>query len=196
MAKARPIPGLRGEDSYSLAAAKVVAVRAAELAEHSNGVLDTSDIEAVHRMRVATRRLRAALEVFAPCFPAKRHKRVLKDVKRLADVLGDRRDPDVAIASLTEFAAAASAADQPGIESLVARLRDEQRAANEALAPFLADEWLVALGQRLAELVDSARSDARDADGADLAPVEPVLIPPPLSAPPVPARVGNGASAA
>jgi CHAD domain-containing protein len=196
VAKARPIPGLRGEDSYSLAAAKVVAVRAAELAEHSHGVLDTSDIEAVHRMRVATRRLRAALEVFAPCFPAKRHKRVLNDVKRLADVLGERRDPDVAIANLTEFAAAVSAADRPGIDSLIARLREEQRAANEALAPFLTNESLVALGQRLADLVESARGDARDADGAELAAVEPTRIPPPLSAPPVPARVGNGASAA
>ena len=40
---------------------------------HADGVLDTSDIERVHDMRVATRRLRAVLEVYAPCFPRKRH---------------------------------------------------------------------------------------------------------------------------
>lgn len=196
MAKARSIPGLEARDSYALAAARVVAVRAAELAEHSAGVLDLTDIEAVHRMRVASRRLRAALEVFAPCFPRKRHKRVLGEVKELADALGERRDRDVAIAELSEFAAAATAADRPGIESLLARLREEQLAANEALAPVVADERLVALGQRLAELVESARAGAGDAPPADGAAVEPERIPPPLSAPPVPAGGGNGASAA
>ena len=34
-----------------------------------SGVLDVGDIERVHDMRVATRRLRAALEIFGPCFP-------------------------------------------------------------------------------------------------------------------------------
>jgi CHAD domain-containing protein len=195
VAKARPIPGLRCEDSYALAAAKVVAVRAAELAEHSAGVLDTTDIERVHDMRVATRRLRAALEVFEPCFAPKRHKRALKDVKRLADALGERRDPDVAIEGLTEFAASVAAADRPGVESLIEALAAEQAKANERLAPLVAADWLAALEQRLQELVEGARGDAPDADGADLRPVTIADIPPPLSAPAVPARAGNGASA-
>ena len=70
MAKAKPIPDLSADDSYAEAAAKIVSVRAAELTEHAPGVLDTGDIERVHDMRVATRRLRAALEIFEPCFPA------------------------------------------------------------------------------------------------------------------------------
>ena len=69
MAKAQPIPDLSPEDSYGEAAARVILVRAAELTEQARGVLDTGDIERVHDMRVATRRLRAALEVFEPCFP-------------------------------------------------------------------------------------------------------------------------------
>ena len=40
-------------------------------------VLDVSDIERVHDMRVATRRLRAALEVFRPCFPRAEFKATL-----------------------------------------------------------------------------------------------------------------------
>ena len=68
MAKARPIPDLRPQDAYGAAAAKIVKVRAQELADHSRGVLDMGDIERVHDMRVASRRLRAALEVFASAF--------------------------------------------------------------------------------------------------------------------------------
>ena len=81
MARSRPIPGLGPGTRFADAAAAAVEVRAEELFSHSEGVLDTTDIERVHDMRVATRRLRAALEVFAVCFPRKEHKRVLREVK-------------------------------------------------------------------------------------------------------------------
>ena len=101
MAKARPIPELRPEEPFAIAAAKVVAVRAAELREHSHGVLDLDDIERVHDMRVATRRLRAVLEVFRPCFPkAAPTRRACAELKDLADALGERRDRDVQIEAL------------------------------------------------------------------------------------------------
>src|SRR3954452_789776 len=95
MAKARDIPGLHATMPFAEAAAATVAVRAEELFEHADGVLDTSDIERVHDMRVATRRLRAVLEIYAPCFPKDRFRPLLKEVKALADALGARRDPDV-----------------------------------------------------------------------------------------------------
>jgi CHAD domain-containing protein len=161
VAKAREIPGLSADDSYAEAAAKVVEVRSAELAEHAHGVLDTGDIERVHDMRVATRRLRAALEIFEPCFASKRHSTALDEVKALADALGERRDRDVAIASLEQFADGLPLPDQPGIHSLIERLRAEQELANGALAPCVAPERLEGLGDRLSELVETAREKAR-----------------------------------
>ena len=68
-----------------------------------SGVLDVDDIERVHDMRVATRRLRAALEIFGPCFPRQELKAALRQVKELADALGERRDRDVAIATLEDI---------------------------------------------------------------------------------------------
>src|SRR5919197_4066677 len=106
MAKARDIPDLHADDSFADAAVKVVAVRAEELAGHSENVLDTRDIERVHDMRVASRRLRAVLEIFEPCFPRSEFGGVLRDVKQLADALGARRDPDVHIDALQAFARA------------------------------------------------------------------------------------------
>jgi CHAD domain-containing protein len=94
VAKAREITGLSEEISYAAAAAKVVEVRMQELSDHAAGVLEIGDIERVHDMRVATRRLRAALEVFEPCFPRKRLKADLGEVKELADALGERRARD------------------------------------------------------------------------------------------------------
>ena len=67
MAKPRPIEGLDPDQPYASAAANVVAVRARELADHSRDVLNVTDIERVHDMRVATRRLRAMLAPRLKC---------------------------------------------------------------------------------------------------------------------------------
>jgi CHAD domain-containing protein len=160
VAKAKPVPDLSADVSYAEAAARIVSVRAGEVAEHAIGVLDTSDIERVHDMRVATRRLRAALEVFEPCFPRKPYRRALGEVKRLADGLGERRDRDVAIAVLAGFNDQMPAPDRRGVGSLIGRLRDEQAEANVALAPLVEDQRLAALRESLGDLVSAARGRA------------------------------------
>jgi CHAD domain-containing protein len=157
MAKAQPIPDLTADQPYAEAGARIVAVRGAELAEQAQGVLDTGDIERVHDMRVATRRLRAALEIFEPCFPAKPYAQALGEVKRLADALGERRDRDVAIAALHTFNDQMAAPDRRGVASLIEQLRTEQAEANEGLAPLVAEESLRALRESMAELVSGAR---------------------------------------
>ena len=136
MAKAAEIE-VAPEEPYALAAARIVRVRADELFAQAEGVLDTDDIERVHDMRVATRRLRAVLEVFAPAFDKGPHKAVLKDVKALADALGARRDPDVQLAALAELEAALPDDDRAGIEAFADRIRAEQQDGNATLAAAL-----------------------------------------------------------
>lgn len=158
MARAREVPGFDCEEPFARAAARVVEVRSAEVFEQAHGVLDTGDIERLHDMRVATRRLRAALEVFAPCFPRKRHRRALKRVKALADALGERRDRDVSIEFLERFAAeGAPPGDRAAIAARVELLREEQREANEALAPYVAPQRLGKLRRRLGKLAKATR---------------------------------------
>ena len=160
MAKARSIEGLKADEPYASAAAKIVAVRASEVFEHSRDVLDVTDIERVHDMRVATRRLRAALEIFEPCFPKDRWTEALGEVKAIADALGERRDRDVTVAALDQFAAGLAAPDRPGLSSLVQRIRAEQSEANTGLGPFVGTERLEALSERLSELVGQAERNA------------------------------------
>lgn len=157
MARAREVPGFDCEESFSASAERVVAVRAAEVFAHSEGVLDMDEIEHVHDMRVATRRLRAALEVFEPCFPTKRHRKALKRVKALADALGERRDRDVAIEFLSGFVGEAPQADRAAVEALIQRLRAEQRQANDELAPYVTAKCLKKLRRRLRTLAKAAK---------------------------------------
>ena len=136
MAKAREV-AIDAQEPFAAAGARVVRVRAQELFEHADGVLDTDDIERVHAMRVASRRLRAVLEIFAPCFEPELHRAVLRDVKAIADALGERRDPDVHLAALRALADEVHDAQRPGIERLVALQRERQVRGNEILAAAL-----------------------------------------------------------
>jgi CHAD domain-containing protein len=156
VARAREVPGFDCEEPFAAAAARVVRVRAAEVFERADGVLDTDDIEPLHDMRVATRRLRAALEVFEACFPRKRFRKALKRVKALADALGARRDRDVEIEFLVGFAEAAPEAERPLLAARIEALRQQQRQASEELAPYLAPERLGKLRRRLERLVEGA----------------------------------------
>jgi CHAD domain-containing protein len=148
VAKARDIP-LDPLEPYAEAAARVVRVRADEVFEHLEGVLDTSDIERVHAARVATRRLRAVLEIFAPCFPKALYAEVLRDVKRLADALGERRDPDVHLEAF---------AGRDDVAPLLDHLRARQAAGNASLAAELTGVEESGLRRRLGELADEARA--------------------------------------
>jgi CHAD domain-containing protein len=166
MAKARPIPGFAEAPSFQAAAVAAVEVRAEEVFEHRDGVLDTSAIEHVHDMRVATRRLRAALEIFADCFPRKEHRQLLKEVKSLADALGERRDRDVAIAALEAAARELTATERPGLRHLADELRREQEHANDALAAKLDEVDGDDLRGRLRGLVADARAASAEARAA------------------------------
>ncbi len=133
-------------------------MRAEEVFARDGEVLAIDDIDALHDMRVATRRLRAALEIFGPCLPRRSCAAALAEIKQLADALGERRDRDVQIQWLTEYAQARSGAEKAAVLGLVWRLRDEQTTANEVLARTLAQVHESDLRGRLQKL-------ARRADG-------------------------------
>lgn len=169
MARHAEIEGLTAEMPFAAAAALIVETRAGELLERTEGALDTDDIEPLHRARVATRRLRAALEVFAPCFPPGDYKPLLKEVKAIADALGERRDADVAIAALRGFSDSIARPDRPGIESLIGDYRTEQAAANDELAPQVTGERMARLRDAALQLAAEARKAAAGSPDAGVA---------------------------
>jgi len=138
---------------YSDAATETISIRSDELFEHAAGVLDVTQIEAVHAMRVATRRLRSVLEFYEPCLDREQLSPILEEVCDLADVLGQRRDPDVELEALAGFAAAANEAERPGIERFIDRTREQQQQANAELAQMIEKIETDDLRGRLAALI-------------------------------------------
>ena len=118
-----------GRLRFREAAARTVAARAQELFEHADGVLDTSDIERVHDMRVATRRLRAVLEIYAPCFPRKAPRGGPRDVKRWPTRSARAATPT---SSSSRSAVGGLRRGRPRGREASDRLRSEQRPATRS----------------------------------------------------------------
>ncbi|MBI5309728.1 MAG: CHAD domain-containing protein [Actinobacteria bacterium] len=138
MARTKTTDGIKPDDVLTVAAARIVDSRAQDMFELRDAVLNADDVEAVHDMRVASRRLRAVLEMFERCFDRKPLRRVLRDVGSLTRALGSRRDLDVQIELLTPLAAQAAAADRVGIEALIATRVELRRQAQELIPGALA----------------------------------------------------------
>ncbi|HZS78947.1 MAG TPA: CHAD domain-containing protein [Ktedonobacteraceae bacterium] len=97
----------------------------------SDDVCAGKDVEAVHKMRVASRRLRASLDAFEGCSNPKKFKKINRRVKKLADQLGLVRDTDVMISGLQDYLHEVSGEEQiAGVKWLVARL-DEYHSSEE-----------------------------------------------------------------
>ena len=92
--KARRVKGLDPAGPLAENAKRIVAVRFDELTSFVPRALDPEEVEALHDMRIAAKRLRYVLEVTEECFgpfgPDARRR-----AKELQDVLGDIHDCDV-----------------------------------------------------------------------------------------------------
>jgi len=93
-------------------------------------VKDDETIEAVHDLRVATRRIRAALRLLTPVAPAKAIRRATETVRTLARVASATRDRDVLLNDMTNR-------DIHGLEPVIEAVRAERMAAHTALVSYL-----------------------------------------------------------
>ncbi len=100
-----------------------------QLAQYLGDVRLGEDIEAIHRARVASRRLRAALGMFYACWDPGQVKIWKKQIRRLARNLSDARDYDVLIDFLiSSLAGVSDRAWVPGIACLLSHVeRRRQR---------------------------------------------------------------------
>ena len=99
--------------------------------------IDGKDIEGVHDVRVASRRLRAAMDISQDAFPASWYKPLHKAAKEITSELGEVRDRDVQIEYLQELLERSSPGDRAGIQRLIDRLDRERMAARIEMVAYL-----------------------------------------------------------
>jgi CHAD domain-containing protein len=99
---------------------------------HEPGTRLDEDPEELHAMRVATRRLRAALTFFRDTLPAPADE-VRAELQWLAQGLGAVRDLDVQLGQVAEWQLAADEADPHAFDALADTIRRRRPAARTAL---------------------------------------------------------------
>jgi CHAD domain-containing protein len=104
-------------------------------AKEIEGVRTSDDIEYIHRMRVASRRLRAALPLFRSCFPAKQYTRWMQEIATITRALGNARDVDVQIAFLVKYRKRTAAA----LNAKAPDGHEQENALEPAIAYLLRD---------------------------------------------------------
>lgn len=137
----------------------------ADIKAHEDGSRRGGDIEDVHKMRVATRRVRAYLKAARPALDRVATDRLRGDVRELAGTLGVIRDHDVMIDRLHKEAAILGDPDTGALEHLISRLETERIAGRDRLVSELDDPAYQAL---LAELEDAANQPPVADPWADL----------------------------
>jgi len=88
-------PGIESDDTMDEAARKTLLFHFGRMVRHESGTREGEDAEELHDMRVATRRMRAALRVFDGHVDGAVMKPYLKALRRTGRTLGTVRDLDV-----------------------------------------------------------------------------------------------------
>lgn len=104
------------------------------------GVLEDTDIEALHDFRVAMRRTRTLLKFLGQVFDPESHRRFRKDFSRLAKATGILRDLDVFL-SQWEGQMAGLRADPSTLEPIRILLQHRRRSAHRRFLRLLRSPW-------------------------------------------------------
>lgn len=141
----RPKRAESPEPAYCSNGMRYIRKAYAALKREAKGAQSGDDSGHIHRLRGASRRLRAALPIFSSCFPRKNYRRWSRAGKKITSSLGRARDLDVQIAFLEDYmekneaGAAGTPNERPGqdaalsgLEALLAKLKAERAAIQPA----------------------------------------------------------------
>jgi len=127
---------LAGEETFAKAGQRMLGERVEKLLEWPDEVLKNEDIEAIHKMHVASRRLRATLDAFEPCCRPRQFKNAYRHVKDMADLLGTARDTDVMLEGLHRQSKHVPAEEQAGMQWLIDRLSEYRQQRQQELEAY------------------------------------------------------------
>jgi len=131
-------PVLEPDQDFASAMTALIAPRWERVWADLDRLRTSDDADAIHDIRVASRRLRAAMDVAAPCYPAEWYAPLHRTARDITSALGDVRDRDVIIGALGKDRERAGDEDRPAFDALLARVEHERTLARRSMREFLA----------------------------------------------------------
>jgi len=126
-------PGIKADDPLGAAGRKVLRMHLARMLAFEAGTRAGDDPEDLHKMRVATRRMRAAWRVFDGAYRPKVQRRYVRELRSIARVLGDVRDIDVLLEDLERYIGDLPTPGRDAVEPLRAAWRRQRELARARL---------------------------------------------------------------
>lgn len=157
-------PGISADDPMSETGRKVLYFHFERMLLHEPGSRLGEDIEAVHDMRVATRRMRSALRVFAPFFHPRAIRPFQRALRDTARALGAVRDMDVFIDRLLRYRAGLSAGADDSLSPLLDYCAAEREAARAHLIDHLNSPAFAGFVEAFAAFLTTPGAGARPVD--------------------------------
>jgi CHAD domain-containing protein len=130
-------PGVEPDDPMSEAGRKILRFHYRRMLYNEPAARLGEDIEALHDMRVATRRLRAAFRVFADYYDPDSVAPYVKGLKRTGRTLGAVRDLDVFEAKIQAYLEILPESHRGGLNDLLAVLEEQRTIARERMIAYL-----------------------------------------------------------
>ena len=173
--------GLLPGDLLSEAGRKLMLFLFAEMLRHEAGTRLGEDIEALHDMRVATRRLRAAFEVFQGAFEPKALKPYLKGLRQTGRLLGQVRDLDVFMEKAQHYLASLPESERQGLDPLLEDWKSQRDRARAQMIEHLDGEDFQAFKWSFNQFLHTPGAGAREMDALPPQPaavreIAPVLV--------------------
>ena len=168
--KRRRAPRIRLDDTMAEAARKTLLLHWGRMLAHEAGAREGTDIEQVHDMRVATRRMRAALRVFAEFLDTDAFKPFAKMLRRTARVLGAVRDLDVFREKTQRYLDTLPDERKAELEPLLAAWQTEYQRARGELIEWLDSVAYARFKTEFTEFLQTPGAGAATANSPDDAP--------------------------
>ena len=140
-------------------AEKAIRSRLEALLKNERPTRAGEDTEALHDMRVASRRLREALRIYADLYPKKRLRQAVRDVRRVTRILGLVREVDVNIGQLNSWQERLGEAYAFSIEYVLAIEHERQRRLRKKMLAQLDDLDMSELRADLSKLLQHPRGN-------------------------------------
>ncbi|MXV78887.1 CHAD domain-containing protein [Candidatus Poribacteria bacterium] len=147
MSTAIEIKGISPDKTLETCARLIIVGYFQEMMSHKAGAIEGIDIEFVHNMRVASRRLREAMDNFVTCFEEEPFKKHYKQVRTITRTMGAVRDLDVLIARFDSYnrelnvlsAARENTEGHKDIRGLIQHLQYERENARKPMLKLFAE---------------------------------------------------------
>ena len=133
MTTALEIENISPDSTLEICARQVIVSYFQKMMSYKEGAKEGADIEFVHDMRVTSRRLRAAMDNFADCFPREPFKKHYKTIKAITRTMGAVRDLDVLIVRFENELVNLTEVEQADIRGLIGHLQWKRKEAREPM---------------------------------------------------------------